>query len=112
MVKTATSPKSQITAAEKRKRRTPEEIVADYQAKIESVKTRAAAKEVKSSDEGKAFLAAVKALDKAAIVAEEADDSPMAKSLESARATLGEHLVKMGVRAPVIRGPRKRKATA
>lgn len=105
MTKTATPKKT-------RTRRTPEQIVADLEAEISRVKARAAAKEAKQSDEGKTFMLAVKAVDKALRVAEEAKKDGMAHALETARAALGEHLVAMGVRAPVTRGPRTRKAKA
>ena len=57
-----------------------------------------------------AFMAAVRALDKAHRVAEESKNVEMTHSLETARAALGEQLVRMGVRAPIPRGSRKRKA--
>lgn len=98
------------TTNKKRSHRTPEQMIADLEADIERVKARAAAKAAKTSDEGKLFLAAVKATDKALLVAQDEGDAEMTRSLESARAALGEQLVRMGVRAPAIRGPRKRKA--
>jgi hypothetical protein len=97
------------TATEKkpRVRRTPEQIVADLQAEIERVQRRAAAREVRKTDEGRAFIVAVRALDKAGRAAVEAGDEAMARVLESARATLGEHLVAMGVRVPTSRRGRR-----
>lgn len=97
--KTPTS-KTEPTTKPKRKinRRTPDQIVADLEKEIERVKARAAAKQVKQSDEGKAFLAAVKAVDKAIKVAGDAKDQAMVRALESARAELAKHAVVMGVR--------------
>jgi hypothetical protein len=98
-------------------RRTPEEVVAELEAKIAAVKTRAAAKEaaaeVKGSPDGLAFLAAVKAADRAIRLAGEQKNDPMLRALEAARAPLAEHLVSMGVRLPdrKARRPRGRKAS-
>jgi hypothetical protein len=64
------------------------------------VKSRAAAKEAKSSTAGKALMLAVRATDKALSAAQAEGDEPIAQALERARAALGEHLVAMGVRAP------------
>lgn len=92
-------------------RRSPEQIIKDLEAKIEKVKQRAAAKEaaadVKGSPEGGKFLAAVKAVDRALLVAGEQKNEAMVRALEAARAPLGEHLVSMGVRLP----ERRRKAS-
>ena len=100
-----------VTTSEKtRTRRTPEQVVAALQAKIESVQARAVAKQAKQSEEGRVLLAAVKATEKALLVAQEKEDQEMAHSLETARAALGEQLVRLGVRAPEAREPRKRSA--
>lgn len=88
-------------------RRTPEERVAELQAEIERVEARAALKEAKSSPEGKALIAAVRALDKALVAARDAGAEPMSASLETARAALGEELDRAGIPAPKTRGPRK-----
>lgn len=98
-------------------RRTPEEVVGELEAKIQAVKTRAAAKEaaaeVKGSPDGVAFLAAVKAADRAIRVAGEHKNDGMVRALEAARAPLVEHLVGMGLRLPdrKARRPRGRKAS-
>jgi hypothetical protein len=91
--KTATTPENG-TAAKTRTRRTPEQMVADLQAKIDQVKARAAAKEAKSNPEGRAFITAAKALDKAMDVC----TGDKRHALESARAILGEQMVAMGIR--------------
>ena len=98
----ATTKKNAKTAT-KKPRRTPEQMVADLEAEIARVKARAAAKEAKEAPEGKPFLAAVKATDKALEAAQGAGNDEMAAALDSARAILGEQLVRMGVRAPVTR---------
>jgi hypothetical protein len=98
-------------------RRTPEEVVADLEAEIAAVKARAAAKEaaaeVRSSPDGVAFLAAVKAADRAIRVAGEAGNEAMQRALEASRAPLAEHLVGMGLRMPDRKAgrPRRRQAS-
>ncbi len=76
-------------------RRTPEQMIADLEAKIEKVKARAASNEIRQSDEGKAFLGAVKAIDKALNVV---TDEKMVRALEAGRAPLSQQLIEMGVR--------------
>jgi N-methylhydantoinase B/oxoprolinase/acetone carboxylase alpha subunit len=97
-------------------RRTPEQVVADLEAQIAAVKQRAEAKqaaaEVKGSPDGVAFLAAVKAADRAIRVAGEHKNDTMVKVLEAARAPLAEHLVEMGVRLPDAKARRGRKRKA
>jgi len=95
-------------------KRTPEQLVADLEARIASVKERAAVKEaaaeVKGSPDGVAFLAAVKAADRAIRAAGEHENEPMLRVLEAARAPLAEHLVAMGVRLPDRKAGPRRKA--
>ena len=97
-------------------RRSPEQVVADLEAKIAAVKQRAEAKqaaaEVKGSPDGVAFLAAVKAADRAIRVAGENKNEAMIRVLEAARAPLAEHLVSMGLRLPDRKAAKKRKAKA
>jgi hypothetical protein len=92
-------------------RRTPEEVVADLEAKIAAVKARAAAKEmtaeVKGSPDGLAFIATVKAADRAIRVAGEHRNDGMVRALEAARAPLAEHIVSMGIRLPDPKAPRR-----
>ena len=98
-------------------RRSPEQQIADLEAEIAAVKARAAAKaaaqEAKSTPDGVAFLAAVKAVDKATRVATEAGNHELVQVLESARAALAPAIVGMGLRLPAkaSRG-RKRKGEA
>ena len=97
-------------------RRTVEEQIADLQAEIERVKARAEAKqaaaEVKGSPDGVAFLAAVKAADRAIRVAGEHKNDAMIRALEAGRAPLAQHLVEMGVRLPDRKARKQRKARA
>ena len=100
------------TETKKYNRRSTDQIVADFEAKIAAVKQRAAQKEaaaeVKASPDGVAFLAAVKAADRAIRVAGEAKNDSMLRALEAARAPLAEHLVSMGVRLPDRKAGRSR----
>jgi len=102
---------------EKRTHRPVDDRIAELEAKIAGIKAREtakqAAKEVKGSPDGLAFLAAVKAADRAIRVAGEARNDPMLRALEAARAPLAEHLVSMGVRLPDRKAgrPRGRKAS-
>jgi hypothetical protein len=100
-------------------KRTPEQMISDLEAEIERVKaravTKAAAAEVRGSPDGVAFLAAVKAVDRAIRVAGEQRNDAMVRALEAARAPLGEHLIAMGLRLPdrkARRGGRRRKGEA
>jgi len=102
----------------KRKRRTEEEMIADLEAEIKSIKTRAAEEKAKASPDGKAFLAAVRALDKAI---EAVEDPDLSRALESARAPLSAEMVKQGLRMPdragsksilIPPGPARRSGTA
>jgi hypothetical protein len=102
----ATTKKAETKATDSkkpRKQRTPDQIVADLEAEIARVKARAAAREAKAAPEGKPFMAAVKATDKALDEAREAGNREMIQALETARAALGEQLIRMGVRAPQAR---------
>lgn len=93
-------------------------MIADLQAKIEGVRVRAQAKEaaagVKADPAGVAFLATVKAADRAIRIAGERRNEVMVRVLEAARAPMAEHLVAMGLRLPdrKARRPRKPKAKA
>ena len=88
------------TEKKTRKIRTPEQIVADLEAKIADVKKRAATKQAKQTDEGKALFAAAKALDKAITAASGAGNDAMRQAAEAARAILAEAMIEMGVRVP------------
>ncbi len=96
-------------------RRTPEQIVADFEAKIAAVKARAAAKQAKASPEGAAFLVAARAVLKAIEAATAAKNQQMVAALEAARAELSKHAVETGARMPQARQRvivRRRKGTA
>lgn len=85
------------TAVEKtRVRRTPEQRIADLKKEIEAIQARAAAKEARSSEHGKLFIAAVRSVDKALESASKAKDKSARAALLDARERLGEHLDEIG----------------
>jgi len=90
-------------------RRSPEEIVRDLQVKIAAVEARAAAKEVRQSPEGAAFLLAARSLQKAVVAAKEAKDELKERALASALESLSSHAAETGLRMPQ---PRAKKAGA
>ena len=94
------------TTKKKRNRRTPDQMIADLEAKIADVKARAKAKEAKQHPEVKPFLAAVKALDKAMAAATEEGTRT---ALEAARAPLSTRMVELGLRMPDRKTRRGRK---
>lgn len=104
------------TAKKTYTRRTPEQQIADLEAKIDAVKARTAAREaaaeVKGAPDGTAFLAAVKATDRALRVAGEKGNEAMVRALEAARAPLAEHLISMGLRLPDPKARRGRRPKA
>lgn len=99
-------------AKQTRKRRSPEEIIADLQDQIKKVKQRAAAKEMKSSPAVKKALSAVRAIDKGMELSREEGDSLLTHAFADARRSLGEHLEKQGLKLPKARMPRGRKPKA
>lgn len=96
----------------RRKRRSPEEIIADLQAEIERVKSRAAQKEIKESPAHKAALNAVRGLAKAAEAAKEEGENTLAHALADAREPLAKYFDEQGVALPKTRRPRGRRAKA
>jgi len=98
-----------MTPKKERTRRTSEEMVADLEAEIARVKARAAAKEAKATPEGQALILAVKAIDKATVVAGEAGNDGLVRALEASRAPLSEQVVAMGIRLPDAKAKRGRK---
>ena len=88
-------------------RRTPEQMIADLEAKIAAVKARAATKKAKADPAGKALTAAAKAVDKAIEAAQGNDD--LVRALEAGRAPLSEQMVRMGLRLPDRKARRGRR---
>src|SRR5688572_28712904 len=97
------------TETKTRNRRSADQIVSDLEAEIARVKARAAAKQAKATDEGKALLLAVKAIDKALAVAAEVRNDGLVRALEASRAPLSEQVVAMGIRLPDAKAKRGRR---
>jgi len=81
-------------AEKTRKHRSAEERIADLQAKIEAIQSRAERKQAKSNPAVRHTIAAVKALDKAL---SETADAVTRKAIEEARVTLAACLATHGV---------------
>lgn len=101
--------KASAASESRRKRRSPEQMIADLQAQIESVKARAQARELKESPAMKRTLTLVRGLNKAIAEATEEKNSGLQKALKSAHATLSDFLADQGVRPPKPRKSRGRR---
>ncbi len=98
--------------ATRRKRRSPEEIIADLQEQIRDVRQRAAAKELKQSEAIKKSLASVRSLDKSMELAKEEGNSRLHHALADSRRVIGDFLTGEGMKLPKARMPRGRKPKA
>ena len=98
--------------AARRARRSPEEMIADLEAKIREVKQRAQAKELKQSPSMKAAMSTVRSLDKALDAAAEDGNNALRHALADARKPLAEFLEGQGLKLPKARAPRGRKPKA
>jgi hypothetical protein len=92
-----------------RTRRTPEQRIADLQAKIEAIKHRAERAKVKRNPSMRHMSAALKSVDKAMA---ETEDNATRKALEEVRATLSATLALNGVVVARGSAPRTRRAGA
>ena len=106
------SKKAAKKTGSRRKRRSPEQIIADLQEQIRDVRARAAAKELKQSEAIKKSLAAVRALDKGMELAKEEGNSRLHHALADSRRVLGDFLTGEGMKLPKARMPRGRKPKA
>lgn len=93
----------------RRKRRSPEEIIAELQKKIEAVKQRQEANKLKQSTAVRNSLSAVKALDKAIAAAEEEDDTALRHALADAREPIAKLMAERGVQLSKTRRPKGRR---
>ena len=94
---------------QRRKRRTPEEIISDLQKQIREVKARAAAKELKQSPAIKKATSALRALDKSMALAKEENHSRLHHALADSRRALAEFLEQEGMKLPKALMPRGRR---
>ncbi len=106
-----TGKKTTTKKATNRTIRTAGERIADLQAEIEGIRQRDAAKQLRASDDGRAFIAAIRATSKALDTAREAGNDSMAQALTTAHAALSEEADRMGLRVPAPK-PRASKSTA
>jgi len=98
-------------SSKRRKRRSPDEIIADLQDEIRRVRARQKARELKESPAHKAALAAVRSMDKALDAAAEEGETALRHALADGRKALGTYLETQGVRLPkanLPKGPRPR----
>lgn len=101
----------------RRKRRTPDEMIADLQAEIARVKERAKARELKQSPTARLVIKLVRDMDKALEVAKGEGNNEVRRVLGDARAPVAAFLTSQGMKLPrprMPRGPRSgsRKAKA
>lgn len=95
----------------RRKRRSPDQIIADLQEEIRRVKARQKARELKQSPAHKAALSAIRAMDKALAAAAEEGETALRHALADGRKALGAYLEEQGLRLPkanLPKGPRPR----
>ena len=92
-----------------RRRRTDDQRIADLEARIEYLRQREAAKKVRASTDGKAFVAATKAVDKALAAARAAGNDAMLAALNRAQTALTEESERMGLR---VSAPGRESSTA
>ncbi len=92
-------------------RRSPEQIIADLQARIDQVKRREKAREMKKSPATKQLLAAVRAIDKGLEAALKEGNGTLKTALFDGREPLVAYLALEGLKLPGRRG-RKTKAAA
>ena len=97
------------TEKKTRIRRTPEQMIADLEAKIRDVKARAQAKDMKTSPALKKAMTALRALDKGMDLAQAEGNSLLQHALADTRKSLGDSLTKIGLKLPKPRMPRGRK---
>ncbi|MEM9382699.1 MAG: hypothetical protein AAGB93_22285 [Planctomycetota bacterium] len=93
-----------------RYRRTDEELIADLQQRIEDLKKRKAAKEIKADPAAKEANAAFRALTKAVEKAKESADADLKRALSESQRVLAEYFESKGLKVPTARTPRARRA--
>jgi hypothetical protein len=94
----------------RQKRRSPEQIIADLQRKIEQIQARATARSVERSPAMKLSRSVVRTVDKALAAAAAEGNDGLRQALTDARAPLASYLAAQGMRLPKPRMPRRRPA--
>ena len=95
--------------AGRRKKRSPEEMIADLQQKIEEVKERAAAREAKVSPAMKRTVSLMRNISKAMDEAAAEKNGPLRHALADAHKGLATFLQSQGLNPPKTRMPRGRR---
>ncbi len=103
------STNSSTEAPKKRVRRNEADLIEALQAKIEALKQRAAARQMKQSPSLKATRIAIQAIDKATAAAEGQGESALRHALADARQPLVEYLAGEGIDVGPTRRPRGRR---
>jgi len=93
----------------RRKRRSTDELIADYEKKIRDVKARAKEKELKSSPAMKKAVSLVKAMDRCLSEAAEEGNNHLRHAVADGRKALSKYLQTQGVTLPKANLPRGRK---
>lgn len=93
-----------------RYRRSDEELIQDLQKRIEELKNRKAAKEIKKDPTSKEATAAFRALTKAVEKSKDSSDAELKRALSEAQRILAEYFESKGLKVPKARKPRARKA--
>jgi hypothetical protein len=99
-------------AGSKRKRRSPEEMIADLQKQIEDVRQRAQAKELKQSPAMKRTITIMRSMNKAMDEAASEKNGGLRHALADAHKPLAAFLESQGMRPPKPRMPRGRRPKA
>lgn len=101
--------KEAAASKKRRKRRSPDEIIADLHEEIRRVRARQKAKELKQSPAHRAALATLRSMDKALEAAAEHGETGLRHALADGRKALAAYLENLGVRVPkanLPKGPR------
>jgi hypothetical protein len=99
----------QVIESKKRVRRTPDEIVADYEAKIADVRSRQKRSQIKGSPAVRQLFTAVKAIEKGIAAAVEEQNVTLKTTLNEVREPLAAYLALEGLSLPQQRERRPRK---
>lgn len=93
-------------AGARRKRRTPEELIADLQRKIDEVERRKAVREMKRSPAVKHGLGALRSLEAALELASQEQNSSLGSALLEAKRPLAGYFEAQGLSLPAARARR------
>ncbi len=95
-----------------RYRRSDEELIQDLQKRIEDLKTRKAAKEIKKDPAAKEATSAFRALTRAVDKSKDSADADLKRALSEAQRVLAGYFESKGVKVPKARKPRARRSKA